>query len=215
MADIDDFDLIAGVLAIPLWDSVGDDKLFHSTVLNDLERGSRQDTVSNEGVNLGSTSFEQVLCGQAKCTAGVGHVINENRNLSSHGSNENHSRDFIGLLAFFVKQSKVNVETVGNGGCAACKWLLTNMSNSPLGTSGVGRNDDTVFHVDVVAHVVDHCGFGVELRVSRCILKPQNLRCSGTTKQRDKNDKKVNVSTRSTLAMSTHLSTGTSKNPWI
>jgi len=107
------------------------------------------------------------------------------------------------------------------------------LENAPLGSSSIRRNDDTVLDVDVVPDVVDHRRLGVELEKRK---KPKRVsprvgvlsssrgvdeiwKKSGRVELTLKEEKGREVSlSRESFAVGrgwTHLSTGTSKNPWI
>ena len=51
----------------------------------------------------------------AHSSAGVGHIVDENRDLLSNVSDEHHRSYFVGLLALFVDQGKLDVESIGDG----------------------------------------------------------------------------------------------------
>jgi hypothetical protein len=43
------------------------------------------------------------------------HVVDQDGSLARHFANQDHACDLVGLLAFFVKQSKVQVEAGSEG----------------------------------------------------------------------------------------------------
>lgn len=57
-----------------------------------LNRLPAQDTVSDDGVNLGCATFDQVLGCKTDSATGVCHVVDQDSDLALNRSDENHSR---------------------------------------------------------------------------------------------------------------------------
>lgn len=140
-ADVNDLNLGALGDVLGLGDGVGDDELLEATLSDDLECGARKDTVGDKGVDLGGTGLEEVAGGKAKGATSVCHVVDEEGNLARDRTDEDHARDLVGAFPLLVEQGKVDVETVGNRSRA-------------LGSTGIGRDNDTVGDVEVAPDVV-------------------------------------------------------------
>lgn len=83
-------------------------------------------------------------------SASVSHVVNENGNLVLDITNEDHAADNVGTRSLLVDESKGRVETVSDG-CGT------------LGTTGIGRDDDAVLYVQVLADPSQDGGLCVEV----------------------------------------------------
>lgn len=112
--DINGVQLGADLLLVVVGDSVGDNDLGQDTVVDDLDGLAAQDTVCDNGVHLQSTVLGQGLGCQSKSSTSIGHVVDQNGNLSLDISNQHHARNLVSLLALLVDQSKVQVEAIGN-----------------------------------------------------------------------------------------------------
>lgn len=71
-------------------------------------------------------------------STGVGHVIDENGDLILDVTHEHHATNDVGARALLVDESKPGVQAVSNRG-------------GTLGTTGIGRNNDAVLDVKVLA----------------------------------------------------------------
>ena len=47
-----------------------------------------------------------------KCTAGIGHIVDEDGGFVFYITDEDHARDFVGACALFVNQSEAEIEAV-------------------------------------------------------------------------------------------------------
>lgn len=83
-------------------------------------------------------------------SASISHVVNENGNLVLDITNEDHAADNVGTRSLLVDEGKGRVETVSDG-CGT------------LGTTGIGRDDDTVLDVQVLADPSQDGGLCVEV----------------------------------------------------
>lgn len=135
-----------------LGDRVGNNEFRNGALGEDLERRAGQDAMRDESEDRGGTASEQMGRRECESPAGVGHVVDQDRNLALDVPHKHHARDLVRLFALLVKQGKVEVERGGHRG-------------GSLRTSGVGRDDDGV--LDVVAHrlleVLQHRGLGIQL----------------------------------------------------
>lgn len=96
------------------------------------------------------------------CPASVGHVVNENRNLVLDITDEDHAANNVGTRSLLVDESKSRVETVSNR-CGT------------LGTTGIGRYNDAVLNVQVLADPSQDGGFCVKV-IHRDVEEPLDLR---------------------------------------
>lgn len=95
-------------------------------IINALDRASAQNSVRHNRNNLlrsvrleGRSSLDQG-------TAGIRHVVYEDRNLVGDFSDEDHTADFVGARALLVDEGKVEVEAVGDGRGARCSLVRWN-----------------------------------------------------------------------------------------
>lgn len=108
-AHINHLDLLALLTVFRLRDGVGNDQLFHSTLADHLQRIAAKNTVCSKGINLGGPSFQKVPSSETKSATGIGHVIDQDGNLASDGTDQDHTGDFIGLFTFLVEKRKLDV----------------------------------------------------------------------------------------------------------
>ena len=60
-------------------------------------------------------SFNILLGGMAERATCVGHVVDKDGNFVANVTDKHHWRHFVGLLAFFVNQRKVDIQLISNG----------------------------------------------------------------------------------------------------
>lgn len=84
------------------------------------------------------------------CAASVGHVVDENGDLVLDITDENHAADLVGSRALLVDESEARVEAIGN-------------RRSTLGAACIGRDDDDVLLIEVLADPAEDGGLGVEI----------------------------------------------------
>jgi hypothetical protein len=82
--------------------------------------------------------------------AGISHVIHNHRRLSLDIANEGHTADLIGPSTLLVDQSKAQIQGIRD-------------ARRALGPTGIGRDDDAVLDVQVLAHPPEGAGLGVEV----------------------------------------------------
>ena len=88
--DINRVQLGADLLLVLVGHGVGDNNLGENAIVDDLNSLAAEDAVRDNGVDLNSSILSKSLGGQAKGTAGIGHIIHQDGNLSLHVSDENH-----------------------------------------------------------------------------------------------------------------------------
>ena len=114
--DVNGVELGALGLEMVMGDSVCADDLEKLRVVDSLDSGSRQDTVSDDGNNISSTVLLEGLGGLGKSSAGVGHIVDQNTGHSLNISNQNHSRDLVSSLSLLVDQGKLRIQPVSESG---------------------------------------------------------------------------------------------------
>ena len=102
-SDVNYLDFVAPRHVLFLWQRVGDDQLLQRALLNVLQRLAAQDPMGDEPEDAQRTRFGEVLRGEAKGTARIGHVIDENCNLALDMPDEDHPRYFICFFALLVE----------------------------------------------------------------------------------------------------------------
>lgn len=70
---------------------------------------SGEDTVDNDGVDLGCAVLHNGFGGLGESTTGVGHIVDDNRDLVLDVSNKNHAGNFVGTGTFLVNKSELQV----------------------------------------------------------------------------------------------------------
>lgn len=81
---------------------------------------------------------------------GVGHVVNKNGDLVADIADKNHATNNVGSGSLLVDESETGVQAVSK----RC---------STLGSTGIGRNDDTVVDTEVLADPAKDGRFSVEV----------------------------------------------------
>jgi hypothetical protein len=114
--DIDDLDLVTRRGLVRLRNRIRHDQLLQPAILNDLERRPTEDPMGDDGVYLGSTFLEQSFGSESKGTTGICHVIDEDGDLASNGTDEDHTGDLAGLFTFLVEEGEFDVESIGDRG---------------------------------------------------------------------------------------------------
>ena len=72
--------------------------------------------MGDDGDDFGRTVVLDGLRGFGQGAAGVGHVVDEDRDLVRDVSDKDHAADFVGARAFLVDQRKTLVDAVRDGG---------------------------------------------------------------------------------------------------
>lgn len=142
--------------------SVGDDKLGQLGLVELFDSVAGEDAVGNDGDGAAGSVFDDDLGGLAESTASIGHVVDDDGDLAANISDQNHARDLVGTSALLVDEGKAEIEAVGDG-------------SSSLGTTSVGRDDDTVLNLEVVADPAEGAGLSVEV-VDRDVEEALDLR---------------------------------------
>ena len=88
------------------------------TPIERLYRISAQDPVRDDSDNFVCAVRHYGVSGFDKGPASVGHVVYEDGYFVADVADEDHAGDFVGTVAFFVDESEVEVEAVGDGGCS-------------------------------------------------------------------------------------------------
>lgn len=126
--------VVDGLNGLSAQDTVGDNSVHGLGTV-------RADGFSSLGELYGRLELEMVescLFRGTYSSASVCHVIDENGNLVPDITNKNHASNHVGARALLVNEGKGRVETISNRG-------------GSLRTAGIGRNDDTVLNVQVLA----------------------------------------------------------------
>jgi hypothetical protein len=160
--DIDSLNAVTQGLLLLVGNSVGDDELGQLGLVELFYSIAGEDAVGDDGDSAAGSVFNNDLGGLAESAASVGHVVDDDGDLAANITDQDHAGDLVGTGAFLVDESEAEVETVGNG-------------SSSLGTTGVGRDNDTVLDLEVVADPAEGAGLGVEV-VDRDVEEALDLR---------------------------------------
>lgn len=112
-----------------LGNGIRNDHRLETGVVYPVYGRSGEDAVRKDGVHLGGAGFCQFFGRMTNCAAGVCHVVDQNGHSILHVTDQNHGRDFVGLLTFLVDQGELDVQSVRYGG-------------DTLGTASVRRHDN-------------------------------------------------------------------------
>jgi hypothetical protein len=115
-ADVDDLNLGARGLVGGLGEGVCNDELLEAAFGEGGEGVAAENAVRDDRADLGGASLGEVRCGENEGSTGVRDIIYQKRGLAGYVAHEYHAGDLVGLFALFVEQSKVDAETVCNGG---------------------------------------------------------------------------------------------------
>lgn len=149
--DVDALDFVAILHMAVLWNCIRHDNGFEASVVDARNGWTAEDSVCKNGIHLRGAGFKKLLGSVANCAARVGHVVDENRDSLSHVTNEHHWCDFVGLLALFVNQSELNVQSVCN-------------RRDTLGATSIWRHDDRVPPVgDILFDPLQDSGLGIKI----------------------------------------------------
>ncbi|KAH3663667.1 hypothetical protein OGAPHI_005068 [Ogataea philodendri] len=138
------------------------DDSFQLGLIDVLDGLSTQNSVRDNGNDLFGAVLEQHLGGLGQSTTGVCHIVDNDTCFSSNVSNENHTAHLVGSRTLFMDQRKVEVQTVGQ-------------SSSTLGSTGVGRNNNGVLHVQLFTNITNHRWLSIQV-IHGHIKEPLNLR---------------------------------------
>lgn len=112
--DIDRLNLVAKLLLLLVGHSIGDHESTQTAVVEVLDRIAGKDSMRNDGIDLARPMLHDRFRSLDKRSTGVGHVIDDDRNLVFHTANKHHPGDFIGARSLLVNQRKLKIKTVGN-----------------------------------------------------------------------------------------------------
>lgn len=179
--NVDGLDAVAEGLLFLVGDGVGDDQLGELGLVQLLDGVAREDAVGDDGNGAAGSVVDDDLGGLAQGAAGVGHIVNNDGDLAAHVADQNHARDLVGAGALLVDQGEAEIETVGDRGCSLFSWSASVFVSpacffflSPLGSTGVGRDNNTIVNLEVVADPAQGAGLGVEV-VDRDVEEALNL----------------------------------------
>lgn len=148
--DINDFQLLALLLLLAQGDGVCDDDPREDAVVEDVDGVAAEDAVGDNGHDLGGSIFREDLRGLGEGAAGVGHVVHQNGDLVPDVSDQHHAADDVGAGALLVDEREALVEAVG-------------YRSRPLGTAGIGTDNDNVLVAQVLLDPSQDAGLCVQV----------------------------------------------------
>lgn len=168
--DVNSLNLIAQLLLLGMGNSVGNHQTFQSAAVQVLNGLAGQDAVNNDGVDFLCAVLHDGVGSLDKGTAGIGHVVDDDGNLVLDATDEDHARDLVGARTLLVNEGELQVKTIGDGsgtnrdsvrsstiyGCTRKMYL-------PLGTTGVGADNDAVAHVEVLTNPLQHARLSIQV----------------------------------------------------
>lgn len=96
-----------------MWYGVGYNDGFEVGIVNFGDRIAAEYAVRANGVDFFGAGLLKLLCGEAKRTARIGHVVDENGYTIGHIADQHHRLYFVGANAFLVNERKVHVKPIG------------------------------------------------------------------------------------------------------
>lgn len=160
--DVDGLNAVAQSLLLLVGNSVGDNKLGQFRLVQLFYSIAGENAVGDNGNGAAGTVVDDDLGGFAEGAASVGHIVDDDGDLAANVTDQNHTRDLVRTSALLVNKGKAKVEAVGD-------------RSGSLGTTSVGRDDDTVLNLQVVANPTEGAGLGVEV-VDGDVEETLNLR---------------------------------------
>lgn len=148
--DINRLDAVAESLLLLVGNSVGDNELGQLGLVQLLNGVAGEDAVGDNGDRTTGAVLNDDLSGLAEGAASIGHVIDNDGDLATNVTDQNHAGNLVRTSALFVDKSKAEVEAIGN-------------RSGALGTTGVRRDNDTVLDLEVVADPAEGAGLGVQV----------------------------------------------------
>ena len=80
-----------------------------------LNRLAGQNTVHNDGVDLGGTVLHDGFGSLGERAAGVGHIVDDDSDLVLDITDKDHARDLVGAGTFLVNERELQVQAISNG----------------------------------------------------------------------------------------------------
>lgn len=77
--------------------------------MESLKGRSRENAMGDERDHIGGTSFFELVRRHNERAASVGHVVNKHGGLAGDLADQDHACDLVGLLAFFVEESEIQI----------------------------------------------------------------------------------------------------------
>lgn len=148
--DINRLNAVAESLLLLVGNSVGDNELGQLGLVQLLNGVAGEDAVGDNGDRTTGAVLNDDLSGLAEGAASIGHVIDNDGDLATNVTDQNHAGNLVRTSALFVDKSKAEVEAIGN-------------RSGALGTTGVRRDNDTVLDLEVVADPAEGAGLGVQV----------------------------------------------------
>lgn len=90
-ADVDGLDLIAELLLLGVGHGVGNDQPAEAAAVQVLNGLARQNAMHDNGVDFPGAVLHDGVGGLDECTAGVGHVVDDNSDLVLNVADEDHA----------------------------------------------------------------------------------------------------------------------------
>lgn len=168
-ADVDSLNTVALLLLLGVGDGVGNHQAVEAAAVQVLDRLAGQDTVDDDGVDFLGAVLHDRVGGLDERAAGVGHVVDDDGNLVLDVADEDHARDLVGAGTFLVDQSELQVEAIGDGSRTKGRLLELGYNGRirpidlPLGTTGVGGDNDAVADVEVFADPLQYTGLSIQV----------------------------------------------------
>lgn len=148
---VNTLNLVAILHVTVLWNRVCHHNGFEASIVDAWDGWTAEDSMGEDGKDLGGSGFEELLGSVTNGSACVCHVVDENRDSLSYVTDEHHGRDLVRLLAFFVDQSELDIQSVSD-------------RRDTFRTTGIWRHDNRVSPVgDVLFDPLQHSGLGVEV----------------------------------------------------
>ena len=112
--DINGLNLVTELLLLLMRDSIGHDNALQAAVVHIVNGFARKDTMDNNCIDFLCAVLHHCVGGLDKCSACIGHIINNDGNFIFHAADEDHAGDFVGTGAFLMDKGELKIKSIGD-----------------------------------------------------------------------------------------------------
>lgn len=115
-ANIDSLNAITLLLLLSVGNGVRHDETAKTAAVQVLNSLSGENAVDDDSVYFLRAVLHDSVSGLDERTAGISHIVNDNCDLVLDISDKDHAGNLIGASTFFVDESELQIEAVGDAG---------------------------------------------------------------------------------------------------
>lgn len=130
--------------------SVGNNELGQLGLVELFNSIAGQNAMSDNGNRTAGSMLDDDFGSLAESATSIGHIVDNDSDLAANITDQNHARDLIGPGALLVDKGETEVEAVGDGGSSLC-------------TASIGRHNNTILHLEVIADPAEGAGLSVQV----------------------------------------------------